>query len=148
MGNNNSSGASTTADEDRRERVKKVFRTIFITFGIIILITVIIVFLIAYLLASILRPILCNSVMSFLFVLLPIIFEIAGYIIAFTGIGLPVTGILLVGGAIIETLSSVCDIVSGNVFSGVLGLLGTAPIIGLVPQSARAFSKIIGALRR
>jgi hypothetical protein len=136
-------------DEKKKNDFWKTLKIILITFGIIIAIVVFIVFLIAYLLIkTVARPI-CNwSFFQAMLVLIPLIGEIAGYVIAFTGVGLPVTGIILIVGAIVETVSSVCDFVTGNWVQGLLGVFGTIPIVGIVPQGLRAGVKVFSGIAK
>lgn len=135
--------------EEKKEKKDfwQIVKIVLLTFGIIIAIVVFIVFVIAYLLIkTVARPICHWSFLQSMMVLIPFIGEIAGYVIAFTGVGLPITGIILVVGAIVETISSVCDFITGNWVQGLLGVFGTIPIVGLVPQGLRGGFKIFSGL--
>jgi hypothetical protein len=142
------------SEKDEKKGFFDVFKEVLKIVGIIVLVVVIITFIVAYfLIKTIARPI-CNwGFLQFLLVLLPFLAEIIGIIVAFTGVGLPVTAVLTVVGAIIEVVSVVCDIVTmtpgdvlGKIFNVVLGLLGTIPIAGLLPQGARVAFKVAKAI--
>ena len=80
--------------------------------------------------------------------IVPIILEIGGYLIAFTGIGLPVTAVAVIVGTILETISTVCNFVGvitdgSQLIEFVLGLVGLVPVIGIVPQVLRLILKVI-----
>lgn len=139
------------ADEktDSKKKFWDVMKVILITFGIIIAVVVFVVFIVAYLLIkTVARPICSWGFLQMMMVIVPFIGEIAGYVIAFTGVGLPITGIILVVGSIIETVSSVCDFITGNWVMGLMGLFGTIPIVGLVPQGLRAGFKVFQAIAK
>ena len=137
------------AEEKKQSDFMKTLKIILITFGIIIAIVVFVVFLIAYLLIkTVARPICGWGFFQAMLVLLPLLGEIAGYVIAFTGVGLPITGIILVVGAILETISSVCDFITGNWVQGLLGIFGTIPIVGILPQGLRGGMKVITGIAK
>ena len=137
------------SQDDKKKEFWKVLKIIMITFGIIIAVIVFVVFIISYILIkTVARPICGWGFLQMLLVLLPFVGDIAAYVIAVSGVGLPITGIILVIGAILETISSVCDFVNGNWIQGMLGIFGTIPIVGIVPQGLRGgtklFSRIFG----
>jgi hypothetical protein len=135
--------------KDTKKEFWKVMKAILITFGIIIAVVVLIVFVIAYLLIkTVARPICGWGFLQAMMVLIPFLGEIAGYVIAFTGVGLPITGIILVVGSIVETVSSVCDFITGNWVMGLLGIFGTIPIVGLVPQGLRGGIKLFSGIAK
>ena len=137
------------SDRPTESKFWKIVKVILLTFGIIIAVVVFIVFIIAYLLINtVARPI-CNwGFLQGMLVLLPFVGEIAAYVIAVTGVGLPITGIILVIGAILETISSVCDFITGNWIQGLMGIIGTIPIVGIVPQGLRAGAKAFTGLAK
>ena len=135
--------------DEKKKDFWKVVKIILLTFGIIIAIVVFIVFIIAYLLIkTVARPICGWGFFQAMLVLIPLLGEIAGYVIAFTGVGLPITGIILVVGAILETISSVCDFVNGNWVQGLMGIFGTIPIVGILPQGLRGGMKIFTSIAK
>ena len=127
----------------RKKGKEEIRKKIMNTFGTIIAIIVLITSGTAhFLIKTIARPICKWGFFQAMLVVIPFIGEIAGYVIAFTGVGLPLTGVILVIGAIVETVSSVCDYVSGRFILGLLGIFGTLPIVGIVPQGLRAGVKV------
>lgn len=136
-----------SSTDEKKNDATSVVKKILLAFGVIIAIIVIICFIIAYLIIkTIARPICGWGFFQALLVIIPLIAEIAGYVIAFTGVGLPVTGVILIIGAIVETVSAVCDFVSGRFILGILGILGTIPIVGVLPQGLRAGIKLFQSI--
>lgn len=135
--------------KDEKKSFGDVVKALLIAVGLIIFVVVLIVFIISYVIIRfVARPICGWGFFQALLVLLPLIGEIAAYVIAFSGVGIPISGIILVVGAVLETISTVCDFVSGNYLQGILGLVGTIPIVGVVPQGLRAVTKVISSIAK